>query len=73
MIKSAEGSAELSHKATKPTPWRRGAQIWEKEEEDVRLLNCCEVKRKEWSINWQCNEEVQNMQDKPWKNEELRR
>ena len=37
MIKSADGSAGLLHKITKPTPWRRGAQISEKEEEDVRL------------------------------------
>ena len=44
-----------------------------KEEEDARLLDRCEAKRKEWSIHWQCDEEVQNMQDKPWRNEELRR
>ena len=37
MIKSAQGSAGLLHRITKPTPWRRGAQISEKEGEDVRL------------------------------------
>ena len=73
MIKRAEGSAGLLHNITKPTPWRRGAQILEKKEEDVRLSYRCEAKRKEWSIHWQCNEEVQNMQDKLWRNEELRR
>ena len=41
-----------------------GALIWEKEEEDARLLDCCEAKRKEWSIHWQCDEEVQNTKDK---------
>ena len=64
MIKSAEGSAGLLHKITKPKPWARGAQILEKEEEDVRLFHRFEAKRKEWSIHWQCNEEVQNMKDK---------
>ena len=48
VIKSAEGSAGLLHEITKPTPWRRGAQILEKEEEDARLLDRCEAKRKEW-------------------------
>ena len=38
MIKSAEGSAGFLHKITKPAAWRGGAQILEKEEEDVRLL-----------------------------------
>ena len=46
LIKNAEGSAGLLHKITKPTPWRCGAQILEKEEEDVRLLDRCEAKRK---------------------------
>ena len=41
MINSAEGSPGLLHKITKPTPWRRGAQILEKEE-DARLLDRCE-------------------------------
>ena len=72
-IKSAEGSAGLLHKITKPTPWRGGAQILKKEEEDARLLDRCEAKRKAWSTHRQCDEVVQNMQDKPWRNEELRR
>ena len=37
MIKSAEGSAGLLHYITKPTPWRRGAQILEKEK---RMRGC---------------------------------
>ena len=72
MIKSAEGSAGLLHKITKPTTWRRGVQILEKEEEDARLLDRCEAKRKEWSIHWHYNEEIQSEQDKPWRNEELK-
>ena len=47
MIKRAEGSAGLFHKITMPTPWRGGAQILEKEYEDVRLLDRCVAKRKE--------------------------
>ena len=42
-----------------------------KEEEDARLLDRCEAKRKEWAKQWQCQEDVQNVEDKPWKNEEL--
>ena len=49
MIKSAEGSAGLLHKITKPTPWRREAQILEKEEEDAGLLGRCEAKIEEWA------------------------
>ena len=59
MIKSAEGIAGLLHKITKPTAWRGGAQILKKEEEDARLLDRCEAKRKEWAKHWQCNERVQ--------------
>ena len=73
MIKSAQGSAGLLHKFTKPAPWRRGAQFLEKEEEDARELDRCEAMRKEWSTCWQCDEDVQNTQDKPWRKEELRR
>ena len=49
MIKSAEGSAGLLHKIPEPTMWREGAHILEKEEEDARLLDRCEAKRREWS------------------------
>ena len=74
MIKSAEGSVGLLQKITKPTMWRRGGvQILErKREEEARLLGRCEAKRKEWSKHWQCNEEIQTMQNKPWRNEELK-
>ena len=41
-----------------------------KEEEDATLLDRCEAKRKEWAKHWQCDEEIQNMQNKPWRNEE---
>ena len=46
MIKSAEGSAGLLHKITRPTMWRRGVQILEKKEEDARLLDRFEAKKK---------------------------
>ena len=45
MIKSAEESAGLLLKVTKPTMWRGGGQILEKEEEDARLLDRCEAKK----------------------------
>ena len=71
MIKSAEGSAGLLHKITTPTMWRGGVQILKKEE-DARLLDRCEAKRKEWAKHWHCDEEIQNVQNKPWRNEELK-
>ena len=72
MIKSAEGSAGFLHKITKPAAWREGAQILEKEEEeDVTLLVQCEAKRKEWAKHSQCDDCLQNVEDQPWKNEEL--
>ena len=49
MTKSAEGSAGLVHKISKPTAWRGGAQILGNEEEDARLLDPCEAKMKEWA------------------------
>ena len=67
MIKSAEGIAGLLHKITKPAAWRGGAQILKKEEEDARLLDRCETKRRECAKHRQCGESVQNMDDKPWK------
>ena len=52
MIKSAEGSAGLLREITKPAAWIGGAQILKKEE-DARLLDRCEAKRKEWAKHWQ--------------------
>ena len=72
MSKGAEWSAGLLHKITKPTPWRGGVQILKKEEEDG-LLDRCEAMMKEWAKHWQCDEDVQKMQDKLWRNEQLRR
>ena len=43
------------------------------EEEDARLLDRCEAKMKELSKHWQCGEVVQNVQEKPWKSEEMRK
>ena len=63
----ADGSAGLLHKITKPTAWRGEAQIPKREEEDARPMNCCEAKRKEWARHWQCDDNVQNMEDNPWK------
>ena len=73
MIESTDGSAGLLHRISKPTSWRGGAQILKKEEEDARLLDCCEAKRKDWAKHWQCDESVQNMEDKLLKNEELKK
>ena len=42
------------------------------EEEDARLLDRCEAKRKVWAKHWQCDEEAKNVEGKPWQNEELK-
>ena len=43
------GSAGLLDKISKPTAWRRGAQILANEQEDAMLLDRCEARRKEWA------------------------
>ena len=73
MIESVAGSAGLLHKITKPTAWRGGTQILGIEAEDAGLVDRCQAKRKEWAKHWQCHEEVRNLEDKPWKNEELKK
>ena len=44
----------------------------EEVERDAKLLKRCEEQRKEGAKHWQCNMEVQDLDDKPWRNEELR-
>ena len=66
MIRSAEGSVWRLHKITKPKAWRGGAQILEKEG-DARLWDRCEANREWWAKHWQCEESVQNLDDKFWK------
>ena len=44
---------------------RGGAQILKNEEEDARLLDRCEGKREAWAKHWQCDESVQQVEDKP--------
>ena len=61
------------HKDHEVTACRRGAQILKKDEEAGRLLDRCEAKREEWAKQWQCDESVQNMEDKPWKHEESKK
>ena len=39
-------------------------------EEDPRLLDRCEAKRKEWAKRWQFGEDVQNLEDKQCENED---
>ena len=64
---------KMHQRKVKPTAWRGGTQILEKEEEDARLMDRCEAKRKEWAKHWQFGESVQNMEDKPQKHEELKK
>ena len=58
MIKSAEGRAGLTSQSQ-----RCGGEEYR---------DRCEAKRKEWATHWQCDEEIQQMQNKPWRNEEFK-
>ena len=40
----------------------RGVRILKEEEEDARLMDRCEEKRKEWARRWQCDANMQNQE-----------
>ena len=44
----------------------------EEVEGDAKPMKRCEEKRKEWAKHRQCDSEVQALEDKPLRNEELR-
>ena len=71
MIRTAEGGTGLLHNITKPTAWRGRVQIPKEEEEDANPSTRCEEKKKEWAAQWQCDTKVQDLDDKPCRNEEL--
>ena len=64
---SADGSAGLLHRITKPTAWRGGVQRLKKEEEDARPMELCDAKRKEWARHRRCDAGVQNKKNDHWK------
>ena len=47
-------------------------QILREEEEDARMSDRCEAKRKEWAKHWKCDEEILNMKNKSWRNDSLK-
>ena len=61
MIKNAEGSAGLLHKNHKDNDVVMSTDLGERRCEVVGPLS---RRRKEWSKQWQCDEEVRSMQDK---------
>ena len=70
MIKSGARATGLLHKVTKPTAGR--VQILKEEEKDAKPSAICEETRKEWAKHWQCDTEVQHLEDRPWRNKELK-
>ena len=65
MIKSADGSAGFCTRSPSPRHGEEGCIfLKKKEEEDARQMDRCEAKRKKWARHWQCDENVQNMEDK---------
>ena len=71
MIKSAEGSTGLLHKSQ--SLQRGGGQILKKRRRRCEVVRPFEAKRKEWAKHWPCDENVQNLEHKPWKNDELKK
>ena len=41
-------------------------------DEDAKLVRRCEEKRREWARHWHYDSEAQSMEDKPWRNVELK-
>ena len=73
MVKSAVGCAWLLHGITKSAAWKGGVQISKKEQEDARPMDRCEENKKALAWHWQCDEDEQSLNEKPWKNEELKK
>ena len=70
-IKSADVSAGLLHKITKPTACRGGGRILKKVE-DAKPSAGCEEKRQEWAKLRQCDAKVHDfIKEKPWRNDEV--
>ena len=70
MIISADGSTGLFQFSA----WRgAGGQILMKDEEDAKSIARCEEQMQDWAKHCQCREEVQDAEDKPWRNEELKK
>ena len=67
MIKSAEGSAGRLHRITKPKLWRRRSTVLGERRGGCEVVGLLCGKKEKWSIHWQCDEEVQNTKDKPWR------
>ena len=73
MIRSAEGGGtDLLHDTSKSTSWRGELQILQDQVKDVNPLARCEKKRKEWARHKQHDAKVQDLEDKPWRSEELK-
>ena len=47
-------------------------QVVKEVETDAESMKRCEEKRKDWAGHWQCDAEVSDMEDKPWRNEEIK-
>ena len=71
MRKSADGSAGLLHRITKPTSWRGGVHLKGRKWTPGKWIVA--EKRKEWARHWQCDTSAQNQENTPWKNKELKK
>ena len=71
LISRVEGAGFL-YRTTKSVAWRGCLQVLEELRGRCLTHEECEEKRKEWAKQSLCDSEVQGVEDKPWKNEELR-
>ena len=72
LISRVEGGAGFLYRTTKSVAWRGCLQVLEELRGRCLTHEECEEKRKEWAKQSLCDSEVQGVEDKPWKNEELR-
>ena len=71
MIKSADGSAGSCTRSRSP---QHGEEERRSRRKNKRMSGCwtdVKQRRKNGQSHWQCDERVQNLEDKPWKKEEL--
>ena len=64
-------SVRRMRRRNRSTASRGGVQILKQEEEDATPLARCEEEKQDWA-NWQCDTKVQDLEDKPWRSDEMK-
>ena len=72
MISGGERGAGFCINSPRTSCVERGLQVLEELEEHAKPMKRCEEKREEWAEHWQCDFEVQGLEDMPWRSEGLK-